>query len=183
MGKLMRVNPTRRRRKRKTGGDGKLLLVAAAIAGGLALLMRGQKKPGVAGLGDLPAFYPWQTGPFPMYETTNKAYRQAQILQSQEVNAAGKVILAPGTIQPVQYYKYLPDFNPKEPKVPGATAKKVVESAAKKGVNGLGGLAAAANAEALPCNPFLFMGLGSSMPPQHWPAEFEAINTAYEVVS
>lgn len=193
MGKLMRINPR--------GGDNPLLWIglAAAAGIGLAFLMRDDKKAGVDGLGDLPPFYPWETGPFPKYETTDRAYRQAQILQEQEVNAAGKVILAPGTIQPVQYNRYIPSFNPKGPKAPGPAVAEKIRSAKKAGINGLAGLADAACANCLPCNPYLFQGIGNSqkgptydeavstgvgstIPRQHWPAEFEAVNSAYETV-
>jgi len=167
-----------------------LLGIGAALAATtLAAIASKRKTKGTAGIGDLPPFYPWESGPVPSYETTDRAYRQAQILQSQEVNAAGKVILSPGDIQPVQYYKCLPRFpdtiQKSATKSVAVKANEAVKKAADvvKGKSGISGLADAAySCSPIPCNPFLFEGLGTTMPKQTYPAEFEAINATYEVV-
>lgn len=78
-------------------------------------------EKGTGALKDLPTHYPFYPRTMPSDCVPAKVHRDAQIIQHQEVNAAGKVILDE-ELQPVENVKYLPNFltgeRPKLPKDP-----------------------------------------------------------------
>jgi len=131
MAKVRRTRKTRSvagtSRSRKSGlpvgmtvsliGIGALAVVGTV----LSFAKKKSDEKGTAGLKDLPTHYPFYPRTMPSDCVPAKVHRDAQIIQHQEVNAAGKVMLDE-ELQPVENVKYLPNFatgeRPKLPKDP-----------------------------------------------------------------
>lgn len=94
-------------------------LGALAVVGTvLSFAKKKSDEKGTGGLKDLPTHYPFYPRTMPSDCVPAKVHRDAQIIQHQEVNAAGKVILDE-EIQPIEHVKYIPNFfTGNQPKLP-----------------------------------------------------------------
>jgi len=92
---------------------------ALAVVGTvLSFAKKKSDEKGTSGLKDLPTHYPFYPRTMPSDCVPAKVHRDAQIIQHQEVNAAGKVILDE-EIQPIEHVKYIPNFfTGHQPKLP-----------------------------------------------------------------
>jgi len=152
------------------------LIVASLAAGAVALVgvirSLAPKSPetGEKGTADLPTHYPFYPRVMPSYEVPDRVQRDAQIIEAQEVNAAGKVILSE-EMQPIRAERYIPSFNKQDAGKRPRLSKNPYEFA---GVDEVEGVDETDGVDEV----------GTDRPRQTYhPDEFEAVNATYENVS
>jgi len=129
------------------------------------------KDKGTSGLRDLPTHYPFYPRVMPSYEVPMKVHRDAEIIQHQEVNPAGKVIISE-EMQPVENVQYLPQFTP-------PASRRLPDNPFEfSGIEGEEPEEEFMGAAEEPEEQFL----GTTRPKPYYPTDFEAVNATFEKV-